>query len=853
MPTGKRPGSSPRRGDPGDWFYTQEWRHSLPPAVPPGIRRARPVLVFANDSPLSGRIVQALRAEGRPLLVVLAGQKCERGGPDWFALRPGEAGDVVNLIDVLREERRLPADVVHLWALGPEDRRAGPVARFERARDGAFRSLFQLARALGGSADAPPTCIHVVTDGAQEVAGEGILAPLAALAHGACRVAARETPGLRLRCIDLYTLDAEAGWGEAVARRLLAEFVAEAPDEFLALRGRERLVPRLEPLRLPERSAGPTWLRERGTYLVTGGLGGIGLAIAEHLARRVRARLVLLDRRGLPPRDAWSTWIAQRGEIEPTSRRIRRIQAAEDLGAEVMVVAADASVSDALRAALGEARARFGAIHGAFHCASERDEAPLRWLEPGAADRVLATRVLGALALEDACADAVPDFLFFATSLAGAAGLPGQIAGAAADTCLASLAAERSATGRQTFCVGFGPWRDAGMAAERAHAFERGASARPGSPLSHPLLRRHVGAIYGEDVLLGELSAGQSWLLSEHRLLDGTALLPAAAHLELALAAHAASGREGPIEIRALELVRALALSDGQGRELRVRLGRSGAEFHVESRGASGGRWVGHARGEIAALAGEAPVRPLAEIRRRCGLQLLRLEGALPHAHLALGPRFGCLRALGFGEGEMLAVVELPEAFAGDLAELALHPALVEMATSCALALIPDFNPVRDFYLPTGYASVRTWRRLPGSFTCHVRHRLSGDGEGAAVFDATFLDAEGREIVAIDGLAFARCAGAADLLDAAEEGGQGGDEHDLRPATAYMEQEIHVEEGLAALDRLLGHDPPTQLVVAPHPIAGWLDAIALAAEAAARTDPGGIEPALWELTAGARG
>ena len=852
MPTGYRPEPAPRRGDPGDWFYTQEWRRSVAPLDAPSLRRNRPILVLGSDSPLSAGLVEALRAEGRPVVLALAGDTCMRGGPDWFVVRPGEGGDIEAMVDALRAEDRLPADVVHLWTLAPKSPQAGPVARFERVRDRAFRSLFHLARALGRRGFESKACIHVISNGMQEVAGEGIFAPLAALLLGTCRVAASEMPSLRLRSIDLHVPEAASGLDLDVARRILAELVSEAPDDLVALRGRERLVAHVAPLRLPARHGGPSWLRERGVYLITGGLGGIGLTLALHLARKVRARLVLLGRRGLPPRDAWGAWIAQHGEFDPTSRRIRRVQAAEDLGAEVMALATDVTDPEAVRAAVEAARTRFGAIHGAFHLAGVREDGPLRGRTLESTDRVLAPRVLGALALGEALADVGPDFLLFTSSLAAAGGLHGRIDAAAADSCLGALAAARSAAGRPTFCLGWGEWREVGMAADRERAFELAAGTRPGTPLDHPLLQRHVGTIYGEEVLLGAVSAEDEWVLAEHRLQGGTPLLPAAAHIEMAQLAHRASGGQTPLEIRDLTLGRPLGVPGGGRCALRVRLDPSGGELHVEARDAAlpDSPWELAASGRIAPSAGEPPIRPLAEIRGRCSAHRLRLEGRLPHAHMTLGPRFGCLRAVGFGEGEILAEVELHEAFADDLSRYAIHPALIEMATSCAQLLIPDWNPVRDFYLPTGYARVRVWRETPARFVCHVRHRRVAPDAGAVIFDATLLDADGREIVAIDGLAFGR-------VDD-PRGRHGDSRQDALPDAArderlpggYLEQSIHVDEGLAALDRVLGHEPPAHLLVAPHPLAGWIEAVALAGALDAPDDASDVDRQLWDLATG---
>lgn len=859
MPTAHRPDPAARRGDVGDWFYTQEWRRSVAPLDAPGRRRERPILVLGSDSPLSAAVVEALRAEGRQVLLALAGETCMRGGPDWFVLRPGEPGDLDAMIDALRAENRLPLDVAHLWTLAAPGPPAGPVARFERVRDRAFRSLLHLARALGRRGNESKACIHVLSNGVQEVAGEGIFAPLAALLLGTCRVAASELPGLRFRSIDLHAAEDPGGADPDLLRRILVELVSEAPDDLVALRGRERLVAHVAPLRLPARPGGPSWLRERGVYLVTGGLGGTGLALAEHLARRVRARLVLIGRRGIPPRDAWGAWIAEHGEFDPTSRRIRRVQATEDLGAEVLVLSADVTDPDAVRTAVAAARARFGAIHGVFHLAGVREPGCLRAQTPESTDRVLAPRVLGALTLGEALADVGPDFLLFTSSLAAVGGLRGRIAEAAADSCLGALAAARSAAGRPTFCLGWGEWREVGMAADRERAFELASAAGRGTALDHPLLQRHLGEVYGEQLLLGEIDAGTDWVLAEHRLLGGPPLLPAAAHLEIAHRAHRATGGEGPVELRDLALAGPIAVADDARCSLRVRLDPADGDLHVEARTAPPGgerkappsdaAWQPAASGRLAALTGDAPLRPLAEIRARCGAHRLNLDGRLPHAHLALGPRFGCLRAVGFGDGEVLAEVELHERFGDDLARYAIHPAAVEMATSCALLLLPGFNPVRDFYLPTGYARVRLWRELPARFACHVRHRLLATDPGGAVFDASLLDADGRELVAIEGLAFGRV----EVLPVPEERARDRDAdsaRDDRLPPGYLEQSLHVEEGLAALDRVLGHEPPAHLLVAPHALAGWIEAVALATPLDAQEEPSDVERQLWDLAVG---
>ena len=110
----------------------------------------------------------------------------------------------------------------------------------------------------------------------------------------------------------------------------------------MALRQGRRWVQAFQPVRLAPPAPERLRLREGGTYLVTGGLGEIGLDVAELFTRTVRARLVLVGRSGLPERTGWDAWIAGHGE-DQTRRRIERVRALEAAGAQVLVAGVDAA------------------------------------------------------------------------------------------------------------------------------------------------------------------------------------------------------------------------------------------------------------------------------------------------------------------------------------------------------------------------------------------------------------------------------------------------------------------------------------------------------------------------------
>src|SRR5690606_11993996 len=138
---------------------------------------------------------------------------------------------------------------------------------------------------------------------------------------------AMEYPHIRARAIDV-TLDEALPW---LARTLAADLCAPWVEPVVAYRGRYRWAQSFEPIDLPAPDGLP--LREAGVYLITGGLGGIGLEIARYLARTLRARLALVGRTGLPPRERWAGWLAGHDQADGMSRRIRCVQEMEAAGA----------------------------------------------------------------------------------------------------------------------------------------------------------------------------------------------------------------------------------------------------------------------------------------------------------------------------------------------------------------------------------------------------------------------------------------------------------------------------------------------------------------------------------------
>jgi NAD(P)-dependent dehydrogenase (short-subunit alcohol dehydrogenase family) len=219
-------------------------------------------------------------------------------------------------------------------------------------------------------------------------------------------------------------------------------------------------------VRLEHQDVGPTRLREHGVYLITGGLGGLGLVFAEYLAKAVSAKLILMGRTALPAREDWRLWLETHEEQDATSRKIEKLKSLEDLGAEVLTIGADVANTEQTRQVIARALKRFGAIHGVIHAAGVAETSsgiPLKTAEMAAA--VLAPKVTGTLVLSSLLRDVKPDFFMLCSSIAAILPPPGQVDYCAANAFLDAFAQRRDChNGAHVVSVNWDAWQEVGMA-----------------------------------------------------------------------------------------------------------------------------------------------------------------------------------------------------------------------------------------------------------------------------------------------------------------------------------------------------------------------------------------------------
>jgi NAD(P)-dependent dehydrogenase (short-subunit alcohol dehydrogenase family)/acyl carrier protein len=354
--------------------------------------------------------------------------------------------------------------IAHLWTLTAEPPAAESAAQFDRMQELGFHSLIHLAQALGGPGAKGQ--IVVISNHLHEVVGDELLAPAKATLLGPCKVIPQEFPHLICRSIDLDLISADATQADdELFSRILAETAAPPEEVVVAYRGRYRWVQSYAKRRLPAQTEPAARLRQGGVYLITGGLGGIGLVLAEYLARTVGAKLVLVGRSPLPPRSEWEQWLASHDDEDGTSRKLRQIRELEAGGAEVLPLSADVADRDQMEQVVARAGERFGAIHGVIHAAGIAGGGLIQLKTRQEVAKVFQPKASGLLALNAIFENRDLDFLVLFSSISSVLGEFGQVDYCAANLFLDAWAQHQRAAGRPlTVAINWDTWQEVGIA-----------------------------------------------------------------------------------------------------------------------------------------------------------------------------------------------------------------------------------------------------------------------------------------------------------------------------------------------------------------------------------------------------
>lgn len=789
--------SRPQKNALNDWFYIPSWKRTMPPIATIAPTEAH--LLFVDGVGIGAQVAEGLRRGGTKVITVRQGAEYGSHSPTDYTIAPSNPAHYDQLLRELAQNGLTPSAILHLWSVTDAVTGDDSVAHAEAMQQIGFYSLLYLAQSLGRQTEKGNRSLRVLSSHMQAVAAERTLDPAKATLLGAVKVIGQEYDHITCQSIDLMVPPVGGLEREQLIEQLIGELHAPITDKVIAYRGYDRWVQQYEATPLPSAPDTMPRLREGGVYLITGGLGGIGLELAQYLAQSVHAKLVLTSRSA------------------PNPAQQSLLSALESMGAEVLVVEADVTDADALKGAVEAAQRRFGALHGVLHAAGVPGGGIIQLKKAENAASVLAPKVTGTLLLNEAVKGLPLDFFFLFSSITAVTGGFGQLDYTAANAFMDAFAyANRTQRGIFTVSINWDAWQKVGMAVKTQH-LRTLPTQRTGEAVGHPLLHTYLRESEEKATFVTHFSAEEHWVLSQHRVM-GKPTIPGATYPEMAYTALVHHTGAQAVDIEDLLFITPFMTGEEDRKAMTLTLEKGGDHWAFELHSGSGATQQAHVRGKVRERALEIPQRhDLPAILQRCTpLDVQALRGQAGMAKFVdTGARWNCIQAVYAGDHEGVAVLELLPEFAGDTELYHLHPTLMDIATAFAIQSVGQGN-----YLPLAYGKLSVHGAMTGRIYCYVRvpDQATSATKETVMVDVVIMDEQGVTLVDIQGFSVKRVAedaaqrlmlAAQQAASVAETPAQEGTWQGVR----NPQDGILPEEGIEAFTRILAYNHLPQLIV----------------------------------------
>jgi acyl transferase domain-containing protein len=444
-----------RSGD--DILFVPQWKQTLlpPPLSTQTLANHRANWwIFADTIGSSAALAERLLQAGQKVVLISQGKTFEKLKNDHYLLHPLHADDYRALVSDNRANEQLPDKIVHMWEVN-----ASLALPDEENLNEGFYSLLYLVQALSKEGITTPIEMIVVSNDIYHLTGFEAICPEKAPVLGLCKVIPQEYAHITCRHIDVLVSSHEQAQMKLHAELLFNDCAQASSDKTVAYRGNLRWIQTFEPLHLQAPSEAKNRIREHGVYLITGGLGNVGLALANGIAEQASVTLVLTRRTPFPERDTWSTWLDEHDE---TTRKIQMVQAIEKLGSRVVALQVDVSQSQQVQTLLNHIEEQYGPLNGVIHAAGSVSGdvvSSLEELDQKACEKQFQAKLYGVRILYEALREHELDFCLLISSLASILGGLGFAAYAAANSFMDVFVQQHAPHARSWTSINWDGWQ----------------------------------------------------------------------------------------------------------------------------------------------------------------------------------------------------------------------------------------------------------------------------------------------------------------------------------------------------------------------------------------------------------
>jgi len=418
-----------------DWLYQITWRLSERKTTQSSLSpQKQQWILFVDEDGVSTELANLLQAQGESFVLVVPGSTYEHLAEGKICINPAEPQHFDKLLQEISVQPGLALHIVHLWSLAAGDWLDSTQMRI-------CGSVLHLTQALS-RINSPLVKLWLISRGSQSTNHQCAIALSQTSLWGLGRVIATEQSEMFAGLIDL---DPESSTAQA-ATQLWAELSDPELGEQIALRGNQRYISRLQRVPNTINFSASFQPSANSTYLITGGMGGLGLTVANWLVECGVQHLVLVGRRS------------------PSDTAKNAIAVWENAGVQVTVAQADITQLEQLRTVIDGIDTKFP-LRGVIHAAGILDDGILLQQTWERFTKVIAPKVQGAWNLHILTQDKPLELFVLFSSVASVLGTAGQGNYAAANAFLDGLADYRRSQGMAGLSINWGAWAEVGMAA----------------------------------------------------------------------------------------------------------------------------------------------------------------------------------------------------------------------------------------------------------------------------------------------------------------------------------------------------------------------------------------------------
>ncbi len=344
-----------------EWFYTPSWEKSISLNKQTEIINEKTILIFSNESIMCNDLVSGLKMRGCEVVEIIAGDKFENINANRLSVNPNDEESYNEIINHFKNQNKQIDKIIYLWSF----ERDGCDEEYsnEKVLTG-YTSILNIVKYLTELLKKQPGII-TVSNGSYCITEEEELVPQNSMLGTLMKVISQEYP-------DIYTKQIDIDSKSSDVNKLMREILTLTKEKIVAYRKNIRYTESYKLLEYEEQDRSGV-LKSEGVYLITGGLGNIGLDIGMYLGEEYKAKLIFIVRSDFPEKKDWNRIIREEGSSE-VAKKVVLLNGIEEAGGTVIVKKTDITSSENLGKIFDWTIDEFGEINGVFHLSGITDQ-----------------------------------------------------------------------------------------------------------------------------------------------------------------------------------------------------------------------------------------------------------------------------------------------------------------------------------------------------------------------------------------------------------------------------------------------------------------------------------------------